>query len=407
MARVGAAAGGGAGGLLAPAAAGAVETPKNAAAPAGAAPATAAPAPLAGPANPLRLILPDVLPAVVGREMNLYFDNVILVPNWRNYLYDVTCNRGSQQEERWTYVPKAEDVGQFTLKLDVYDVNNQMVASASTIIRVIPADAGADKEVVFLIIGDSLTNASVYPGEMVTLCREPGNPKLKLLGTNGGSDPENRHEGYGGWTYQRFITHYAPESDAGDRLKRGSPFMFLQDGKPVYDFKRYIREKCDGKAPDFVSIALGCNDTFGAKEDNLEATVETVLGYADKMVAGIREARADTHIGLVMLVPPAASQDAFGSNYQCSQTRWQYRRNQHRVVERMKEKYNGREKERLYLVPAYVNLDTVRNYPTTEAPANARCTLKIVRQNNGVHPAGPGYLQMADSIYAWMKSLLQ
>lgn len=49
----------------------------------------------------------------------------------------------------------------------------------------------------------------------------------------------------------------------------------------------------------------------------------------------VRKVDAKTRIGLVPFVPPAGSQDAFGANYGCMQTRWQYKRNQHRVVERL------------------------------------------------------------------------
>jgi len=359
------------------------------------------------PTNPCRLILPEQIPVAVGREANIYFDNVVLVANWRNYVFNVDCAKGTQQEERWTFVPQAGDAGEYPLTLEVFDGENRLLASEKTTIRVVPADAGAGREVTLLIIGDSLTHASVYPEEMLNLCKAPGNPHLTLLGTHhlDGTSPENRHEGYGGWTFERFVAHYdkaGPEAHQG----RGSPFVFMEDGKPTFDFRRYVQEQCGGKTPDFVSIALGCNDTFGATEQNLEATVDRVLGYADKLVAGIRAAGPGTRIGLVTLVPPAASQDAFGANYQCTQTRWQYRRNQHRVVERMKERCGGREGEGLYLIPAYVDLDTVHNYPAQEGPANARATARVTRQANGVHPAAEGYRQMADVIYSWMKAVL-
>jgi hypothetical protein len=53
-----------------------------------------------------------------------------------------------------------------------------------------------------------------------------------------------------------------------------------------------------------------------------------------------------------------------------------------------------------------VNLDTVHNYPMTNAPANSRSDQEVARLNNGVHPAGTGYMQMADSVYCWLKAML-
>jgi len=65
---------------------------------------------------------------------------------------------------------------------------------------------------------------------------------------------------------------------------------------------------------------------------------------------------------------------------------WQYRRNQHRVVERMMAKYGRREKENIYLIPAYVNMSPRFCY--------------------NVHPSADGYRQMANSLYYWVKGIL-
>ncbi|MCC6443581.1 MAG: SGNH/GDSL hydrolase family protein [Armatimonadetes bacterium] len=358
--------------------------------------------------NSCRLILPLQIQAVVGREMNLYFDNVVLAASERGLLFDVTCDKGAQQEERWTFTPQAGDTGSHPLRLDVYDSANRLIASAETAVRVVPADAGAGREVTFLMIGDSLTHASVYPAEALALSQGPGNPKVTLVGTHSPlpGDPAVRHEGYGGWTFERFVTRYAPPAEGAEIRQRGSPFVFLEDKGAAFDFPRYVQEQCGGRAPDFVSIALGCNDIFGAKEEAAPQAVRNILGFADRLIAGIRAGGPGTRIGVIPPVPPAASQDAFGASYGCGQTRWQYRRNQHALVEAMQRRYGGREGEGIYLVPAYVSLDTVRGFPTRPGPASARMEDMVARQNDGVHPSAAGYRQMGDALYAWMKSLL-
>ncbi|MDH7571854.1 MAG: hypothetical protein QHJ73_19915, partial [Armatimonadota bacterium] len=89
--------------------------------------------------NLCRLVLPERIPAVVGHEVNIYFDNVVLALPGRVYLFDVTCPKGRQQEERWTFTPQAGDVGEHPLRLAVRDPEYRLLAQAETVIRVVPA----------------------------------------------------------------------------------------------------------------------------------------------------------------------------------------------------------------------------------------------------------------------------
>ncbi len=47
-------------------------------------------------ADAARMVLPKVIYAAPGREMNVYFDNVVLAPPGRGYQFDVTCGKGRQ-----------------------------------------------------------------------------------------------------------------------------------------------------------------------------------------------------------------------------------------------------------------------------------------------------------------------
>ena len=72
----------------------------------------------------------------------------------------------------------------------------------------------------------------------------------------------------------------------------------------------------------------------------------------------------------------------------------------------MLSKFYGKENEKLFIIPVYVNLDCANNYPQNEEPVNARNTKKTKRDFNGVHPAAEGYYQIADSFYFWLKNEL-
>lgn len=358
------------------------------------------------PANPLRLVLPPVVHAVPGREINIYFDNIVLAPNLADYLFDVECGKGRQQSERWTFTPATNDVGDHDLRIVVLNAANLEIASATTCVRVAAADAGAGRPLTCLIIGDSLTANSAYPAELYELCRAPGNPVLTLIGTHTNAAlPDIRHEGYGGWTAARFAAFYSEDQTLPSGRPGRSPFVFPgAAGAPEFDFPRYLRELGLERGPDVITICLGINDNFRATDQTIDASIDDMLGHLNRMLAAFRAARADTVIGLFLIPPPAATQDAFGANYQCTQTRWQYRRNQHRILERMLAEYAGREQEGIELIPAYVNLDALNNYPKIAAPANARAAVEVTRLNNGVHPSREGYHQMADSLYSWMKN---
>ena len=364
------------------------------------------------PTMNLRLLLPPEIPAVPGRECNIYFDNLILSPPlWQaSCIVDVDCARGQQQVERWTWTPKPEEVGVFPLTVKFTYPDGEVIASAKTSIHVYPADAGKGKAATLLIVGDSLTNASVYPAELLALATGDNNPKLTEIGTNvtNPATPQMRHEGYGGWAAGTFLTMWGPETWDAQKRRTRSPFLCEKDGKPVLDFQQYCDANSGGKGPDFITILLGCNDNFGAKDDNLEASIDSFEKNMDTLIAEFHRVRPDTRIGIVTLLPPAGTQDAFGNNYGCGQTRWQYRKNQHRVVERALARWSGQEAQNVFIIPAFVNLDTMRNYPTTVVPASSRADgAPITRLCNGVHPAAAGYRQLADSIYCWLKGQLE
>ena len=350
----------------------------------------------------LRLVLPPAVYAVPGQEINIYFDNIILSTNYNNYAFDVDCAKGRQDKSRWRYTPRAEETGRYPWKIKIYNGANELIAEGHTELIVSSLDAGSVKAVSLLIVGDSLTDASIYPRELYNLCRQNG-PKVTFNGSHSGAgkEPGNfAHEGYGGWSWNTFLTQYNPTQND---YRGKSKFLTDKDGTPELDFKAYCNQYACGKAPDFITVMLGTNDVFSLKEDNLDSAIDQILKNADKLIAEFQKVGPDTQIGLALTVPPAATQDAFGSNYQCGQTRWQYRRNQHRLVELMIERYGSGKYRNVSLIPVYVNLDCENNFPTVSEPLNSRNSAKTVRQSNGVHPAQEGYLQIADSFYAWLK----
>ncbi|MBI2477651.1 MAG: hypothetical protein HYV60_03085 [Planctomycetia bacterium] len=346
-----------------------------------------------GVAEELQLTLPPVIYAVPNLESAMYFDNLVLTQSPEIYRFEVTCDLGIHQPNRWVVTPHADARGDHTVIVRVTDVDGQVLDMATTTLRVAALDAEHEQELRLLIVGDSLTHASAYPNELFRLFTQPGNPKLTLLGTHkpGGAAEGVAHEGYGGWTWQRFVSQYEPDPD-GTYRKRSSPFVYLGDnGMPVLDVSRYIAEECEGEPPHVVTFLLGINDCFSANPDDsqaIDARIDDVFKNADTLLAAFSQAAPQAKLAVCLTTPPNSRQEAFQANYQDRYTRWGWKRIQHRLVQRQLEHFGNRQAERIFVVPTELNLDPVDGYPV----------------NNGVHPNEQGYRQIAASIYAWLKA---
>lgn len=347
-----------------------------------------------------RLTLPPVIPMVVGQESTLEFDAAVLSESVGAFRVRVAEGPGTADPTRWRYTPGSQDVGMHRLRLEATNASGAdgpVVGRGETWLHIVPARAGEAHSARLLLIGDSLTHGSIYPNELARLLSRPGNPPWKMLGTHqpAGAAPEVRHEGYGGWTWQRFVERYEPGApDSG--ATRNSPFLFPSEtgGKPKLDLKRYFAERCGGETPDLVTVMLGINDCFGLNPDRLpelDQGIHRTFQHAESLIAAIRSAAPGARIGICLTPPPNRRDGAFEANYKGRYPRWGWRRIQHRLVELQLDQFGGREHEGIYLVPTELDLDPMAGYP----------------ESNGVHPNATGYRQIGRSIYAWIKQQLQ
>ena len=357
-------------------------------------------------AQDVRLFLPEKIYAVPGVEMNVYFNNIVTVINPNNYVFDVDCRKGRNDQKRWRFIPQKNDVGTYKWSIRVID-SEGVVASGETQLVVLPFDAGSKKEITMLIVGASQTGAGHYPDRMVELMKRPGNPKFTTIGTKGRI---GKHEGYGGWRWESFLTRWgysnSKEMDGmhPDRpVGFNSPFLFPdKDGKGKFDLQKYLDKNNNGKSPDVVSFQLGLNDFFGATDSTIaQITAKSIAGM-EKLIAEFRKLKPAPEIMIFQHIP-GANQDAFGKNYLSNQTGWQYRKNLDYYNRALLKK--GKELN-ITVVPIYMNIDTENNFPVHYQPVNEGNSAKMFRQNNGVHPAVPGYYQMGDTLYCYLKAIL-
>lgn len=346
--------------------------------------------------GPLQLTLPPVCYSVAGTEFTLWFENLVLTQTPGKYKYKVEAGVGRTEARRWSWTPGASDVGKRTVTVSVTDAEGTPLGKASTELRIAPADSGKGRPLTLLIVGDSLTHATAYPNELARLLSQPGNPKWSMLGTHrpANATPGVAHEGYGGWTWERFNTLFTAKPDPEKKGQQSSPFVFAEDGgKPALDIERYLKEHADGKTPDVVFFLLGINDCFGAKPDDparLDEHIDRVLAQADILLAAFHKAAPKATLAVGLTTPGNVREGAFQANYQGRYPQWGWKRIQHRLVQKELEHFAGREKEGIAIVPTEIELDPLDGYP----------------DNNAVHPSTAGYNQVARSIYALLKNHL-
>lgn len=341
--------------------------------------------------KPVEIKLPPIIYGVVGKELNIYFENIILCDNLDNYKIEVNdfSSGGIQQNERYTITPTTAKV--FSVNISVYS-NNQIVASAQTNINIKANTVGSGVNKKCLFIGDSITDGGVYTGELLNLFGAGDVMDITLLGTRGTAP--NLHEGRAGWKASDYV---------GISGRDGITNAFWNPTTSAFDFAYYMAQQ--GYAGvDVVGINLGVNDIFNYTDDtSLNSEITNVLNRFDTMLNSIKSYNANTKVAFLITIPPSKNQDAFGKNYQSGQTQWRYKRNNFLFVNKLIDKYKSREAEGIYLIAVNTNLDTEHNMLTETVAINSRNTDTIVRQSNGVHPATSGFYQISDIIYYWLK----
>ena len=364
----------------------------------------------------VKLLLPEKIYAVPGVETNIYFENIVRVINPANYIFEARSKKGRWDEKRWSFTPDDKDVGSFNVTINVIG-NHGILASKDVTVVVSPRNAGGNKKLSVLIVGDSLTAASSYPTRILNLFQNNGNSNLKLIGSHAGGGRKSLpygvvHEGYGGWKWATFNTRWLSDEKISkltkpvDIMYARSPFLTMKDGKLSHDIQGYFNRRNEGKAPDIITFQLGVNDVFSASDARIEKVIENIFMHMDKLLSEMRKAAPNAVIGVGLPTAGALSQDAFGKSYRSRHSRWQYKKNQHRLVEAMLQKFSKSNPYNVQIIPVYLNLDCENNFPFVNAPVNAENKRTITRQNNGVHPSRDGYNQIGDTFFCWMKSVL-
>lgn len=387
----------------------------------------------AAPAAPL-VQLPSVVYAMLNVESSIYFAQITGVIHPENYGWEVQCPVGTQQNERWYYQPAEADRGK-THRLVVRMWNDEgMIAAATTTVKVAASAVKPERRITVALLGDSLTGSG-YQDYAAKVVREAGYSNYSPIGCHSGDsasfnvkDGKVPHDGYGGYSWRSFQTYYKMSVEELDNLQSKaereqlehlgvkisdgplwrrallrSPLLALdKDGKPKLDLLNWFKRIDSGRAPDVLLVELGVNDLFGGGDEGRAERTAKVMADANRLLDEFRKVAPNALIGLVEQSVGDLSQDAFGANYGCRQTAFNFRRNMLAYNRALAELVRTRKDPLIETIPAGLAVDPVNCYIRREQAANACAHSKVKRGANAVHPDAAGGRQLGEAIGAWM-----
>lgn len=164
--------------------------------------------------------LPDVIYAVRGDTLQLFYQGMIKCVNVENYNVLVSCSLGNQFHRYYEYVcPSDATLGDYNFTLTVKDNNANILGTKTCIIRVVktPVSPSTNKNV--LCIGDSLTAGGYWVTEANRRLKGSGGTPTgdgisnitfvgRLSTTSGGLTAN--YEGKSGWSWATFLSSGNP-----------------------------------------------------------------------------------------------------------------------------------------------------------------------------------------------------
>lgn len=249
-------------------------------------------------------MVPERLVALVGVPFRVYFDNLILAKDIDAYHVAIEGIDGKYQRRYWEFTPTAEQIGVYDLTFSIQEVSTEEVLSTTSATLIVSNVKLPEKveEGAFslLIVGDSMTHQSSVANRLFGLLSERLDGRVRFVGTHQPFPdfafyeqplPAVFHEGYGGWTWERFSNHYKPDKAHVYHTPR-SPFVFLSVTGPQLDLERYFTEQNVKGGPDAVIFQLGVNDTFNIQPDDvpaMEAKLDVVMQAARDLLTAFHE----------------------------------------------------------------------------------------------------------------------
>ena len=421
----------------------------------------------------IKISLPDIMTAVVGDTLQVFYHGIIFSALPPKYNIVVTCDKGSQFPRYFEYTPTIADVGDVTFTISVKDDNRNVLATKSCTLRTVAKAESTASNVNVLCFGSSTTVGGEWPIEAHRRIAGSG-------GTPAGDGLSNvtfcgakvvdgvGFYGVGGWNWNSYIskdikgyrfqvtgvsnlsigakysnngnefiireinvtsgagnilctvTSLTPTPSASGTLSKVSgtgdaTITYTSVGEdaanPLWDsvndkmsFIPYANAYCNGQI-DIVYCWLGFNG-LGVGRTDFSTIISQVTTFADTLHTEFPNAKLKI-LGEVL----PSYRGGMGANYGATGLADEYGVLQ--SIFGLSDAYQAFANDSNYssfveFVSVSTQFDVEYNMQHTQKAVNTRNSeVTEWMDTNGVHPALPGYLQVADVVYRNITKELQ
>lgn len=323
----------------------------------------------------MEIVVPEIIPCVVGSEVNLYFNNMLLNGNAER-VQKMRANAYAGETVLYNDVLRIKPVNVFEyyphISVFLHDTFNE---SFSKRIHVKAIEKNCPKkDISVLWIGDSRLNQGFATKALVENFKDD-NLNLSLLGLRG--EIGCKHEGrpaYGAKHYCTMKTYNEIDN----------PFYYNGFNFPYYMNNRsYVHT-------DYVVISLGVNDN--------EISVDEYISYINEMVTSISLFDDKTKIIL------APSEGFSETNLYEWQPTMNHKTTLLNFAKAIIKHYDGGKVPNVYVAPTFCTVDLVNGFPTVDESISKRDTsITVKRVTDVIHPKESEHYKIADVIYSMIK----
>ena len=348
---------------------------------------------------------------VVGDTFQMFYTGVVKTFNVQNEGIRVVCEVGKQLGRYYEYTPNDSDAGKnYKLSITTRRLDGSVISSGETTLFVHPklTNDTTPSKVNLLVFGASATAGGQWSAEglrriyglddsvlpvslgITNTCVTYGTKNSVINGYS------VYHEGYGGWTWGRFMTHNSE-----------NPFYNSVEDK--IDFK-YHAAKFANPGADIVAVLLTWNGANPTSDFNFTSSISNNMSNAAKLLKKIHEDFPLAKIiclGIQISSLNGGTGESYGATggYSDPYATAFYAFDYNKALEELVT--NEEFGQYCYYVDIKGQFDSEYNMPSKEVPVNNRNdSVTELVGSNGVHPTTQGYYQIGDAFYRALHRVL-